>query len=379
MTAPRPASSVHVEARVAARAVHLEFEAADGETVAVLGPNGAGKSTLLQIISGLVVPDGTVRIGDDVLTDTATRTAVPVHARGIATLAQDPLLFPHMTARANVAFAPRSTGSDRKTALALADKWLDAVGAAELADRKPTQLSGGQAQRVALARALAADPRVLLLDEPMAALDVEAAPAVRRILRSVLQEQRRTALIVTHDLLDVVALADSVAIVEGGRIVERGTVTDVLTAPRSDFGARIAGVNLIAGIAAGHGDDSGSTSLTTSWGAQVHGSGRYEIGTALVALFSPAAVSIHPTAPMASPRNAFEVTIDEMEVQGSGIRVRSRPHPDGSPGLAADVTPAAVSDLDLEPGRTVFFVVKSRAVALHPALTSAGRAASSTH
>ncbi|WP_415974537.1 sulfate/molybdate ABC transporter ATP-binding protein [Rhodococcus sp. 077-4] len=361
-------SALHLRATLGVRKIDLELDAVEGETVAILGPNGAGKSTLLQLVSGVAVPDnGLVRLGEDVLTDTASKTVVPIHARGVATLAQDALLFPHMTARTNVAFAPRSAGANRSAAGAVADRWLDAVGASHLADRRPGQLSGGQAQRIAIARALAADPKLLLLDEPLAALDVDTAPAIRRVLRAVLRESARTALIVTHDLLDVVALADSVAVVEGGRVVERGSVAEVLTAPRSEFGARIAGVNLLSGRAV---DADDTTTLNTSWGLQVHGSGRYDTGTALVAVFSPAAVSVHPTAPHASPRNVFEVEIEELEVQGSGIRVRSRPHPDGSPGMAADITPAAVSDLGLEPGRTVFFVVKSREVALHPALPS---------
>lgn len=361
-------SSLHLRATVAARGVDLELDVAEGETTAILGPNGAGKSTLLQLVAGLVPPDdGIVRLGEDVLTDTAARTAVPVHARGIATLAQETLLFPHMTARTNVAFAPRSSGADRRTARAVADRWLDAVGASHLAERRPAQLFGGQAQRVAIARALAADPRLLLLDEPLAALDVDTAPAIRRLLRTVLRENGRTALIVTHDLLDVVALADTVAVVDGGRVVERGSVADVLTAPRSEFGARMAGVNLISGHALTVGD---TTALRTPWDTVVHGSGQHGSGTPVVAVFSPAAVSVHLTAPHASPRNVFEVVIEEMEVQGSGIRVRARPHPDGTPGIAADITAAAVSELGLEPGRRVFFVVKSREVVLHPALVS---------
>ncbi|WP_052070222.1 sulfate/molybdate ABC transporter ATP-binding protein [Rhodococcoides fascians] len=361
-------SSLHVRATVDVRGVDIELDVEEGETVAILGPNGAGKSTLLQLVSGSVAPDdGIVRLGEDTLTDTSSKTFVPIHARGVATLAQDALLFPHMDARTNVAFAPRSAGESRASSKTVADTWLAAVGASHLADRRPDQLSGGQAQRIAIARALAADPRLLLLDEPLAALDVETAPALRRVLRSVVRDSSRTALIVTHDLLDVVALADSVAIVDGGRVVERGSVAEVLAAPRSEFGARIAGVNLLSGRAA---DADGTTALTTSWGLTVHGSGQHVTGTSLVAVFSPAAVSVHPTAPHASPRNVFEVVIDEMEVQGSGIRVRSRPHPDGSPGMAADITPAAVSDLGLEPGRSVYFVVKSLEVALHPALPS---------
>lgn len=353
-------SSISLRAEIAQRGVNFEFEAADGETVAVLGPNGTGKTTLLSLVAGLLKPDtGRVVLGDDVVTDTATGTFVPPHARGVASLTQKALLFPHLSAEANVSFAPRSRGIGRRDARTAARTWLEAVGALELADRRPNKLSGGQAQRVAIARALAADPRVLLLDEPMAALDIDTAPAVRRLLRTVLREQRRTAVIVTHDLLDALALADTVIVVDEGRIVERGPTTEVLTAPRSAFAARIAGVNLVAGTA------DGACSVTTSWDTMVHGHGEPVTGSA-VAVFAPSSVAVHLDAPHASPRNIFSVTIAEMDVQGATVRLRAAKNPDGSPGIAADVTPAAVADLLLEPGMEVYFVVKSQEVTIHP-------------
>lgn len=353
-------SSITLKAEIAARGVNFEFEADDGETVAVLGPNGAGKTTLLSLVSGLLRPDtGRVVLGDDVVTDTGAGLFVPAHARGVASLTQNALLFPHLSAEANVAFAPRSRGLGRRRSRTIAHTWLTAVGALEHADRRPSQLSGGQAQRIAIARALAADPRVLLLDEPMAALDIDTAPAIRRLLRTVLREQRRTAVIVTHDLLDALALADTVVVVDSGGIVERGPTTEVLTAPRSAFAARIAGVNLVAGTA----DDTGS--LTTSWGSVVHGHGDTVTGRG-VAVFTPSSVAVHLDAPHASPRNIFPVTIAAMDVQGATVRLRAGTHPDGSPGIAADVTPAAVADLKLEPGMTVFFAVKTQEVTIYP-------------
>ncbi|SDD63483.1 sulfate/molybdate ABC transporter ATP-binding protein [Rhodococcus tukisamuensis] len=360
-------SALSVRARIERRGVDLDLDLADGEVLAVLGPNGAGKSTLLSLIAGLVRPDhGTVMLGDATLTDTAAGVFVPPHARGVALLSQRPLLFPHLSAAANVAFAPRSRGTGRAASRVLARQWLQAVDAEDLARRRPARLSGGQAQRVAIARALAAEPRLLLLDEPMSALDVTAAPVVRRLLRTVLREQSRTAVIVTHDLLDALALADRVAIVDAGRIVESGTVRSVLTSPRSAFGARIAGVDLLAGTMAATG------SLETPWGTTVSGieepGGDLHPGAAAVALFRPAAVAVHLEPPHASPRNALPVTIAEMEVHGTTVRVRGAENPDGSAGLAADVTAAAVADLDLAPGRQVYFVVKTQEVELHPAL-----------
>ncbi len=355
-------TSLSLRARIAERNIDFELDVADGEVVALLGPNGAGKSTLLNLIAGLVVPDsGRIVLGEDVVTDTQTGRLVRPHARGVASLTQNSLLFPHLDVAANVAFAPRSRGLRRREAREIARHWLTAVDALDLAHRRPSRLSGGQAQRVALARALAAEPRLLLLDEPMAALDVDTAPGLRRLLRTVLREQRRTALVVTHDVLDALAVADTVVVVESGRIVERGPTSDVLTSPRSAFAAKIAGVNLLTGQAAADG------SLTTAWGLQVlgHGAG-IEPGRS-VAVFAPSAVAVHLEPPRASPRNVFPVTIAAMDTQGAHIRVRGATNPDGSPGPAADVTPAAVSELDLEPGRSVYFVVKSQEVAIHSA------------
>lgn len=356
-------SRLELHAEVPQRDAEFDLTLDDGDVLAVLGPNGAGKSTLLSLISGLLRPEsGRIILGDTVVTDTDTGIFVPPHARGVAMLAQQALLFPHMSVIANVAYAPRCRGTGRNQAHTIARQWLAAVDAEHLADRRPAELSGGQAQRVAVARALAAAPRLLLLDEPMAALDVTAAPAVRRLLRDILRDGRRTAVIVTHDLLDALGIANKVIVVDRGRIVERGPVRDVLAAPRSEFAARIAGVNLVSGTATAAGQ------LRTSWGTTIAGVGELDARSAAVALFPPAAVSVHLDEPHGSPRNVIETTIAEMEVNGATVRVRGADQPDGSTGLAADVTAAAVADLDLTPGRRVYFVVKAQEVQLLPGL-----------
>ena len=225
-------SALHLHAVIAQRGIDVTLEVAAGETVALTGPNGAGKSSLLAVIAGLLRPDtGDVRLGDRSLDGT------PPHARGVALLAQDPLLFPHMSVLANVAFAPRSRGVHRRRAHELAARQLDQIGAADLATRKPSQISGGQAQRVAVARALAAEPELLLLDEPMASLDVDVRPALRQTLRSALEDQ--TAIIVTHDAADARALADRVVVLEDGHIVEDGPADQVLDDPQSPFAVRL--------------------------------------------------------------------------------------------------------------------------------------------
>jgi molybdate transport system ATP-binding protein len=356
-------SSVRVDARLTGRGVDLDLALGDGEVLAVLGPNGVGKSTLLLMIAGLLRPDdGRVELGGNVVTDTRTGIFVPAHARHVAMLTQRPLLFPHLSVAANVAYGPRCSGQSRSAARAAARRWLDAVGATDLADRKPAQLSGGQAQRVAIARALAAEPRLLLLDEPLAALDVAAAPALRRLLREMLRDAGRTAIIVTHDLLDALAVADRIVVIENGRVVESGPARRVLTAPRSDFAARIAGVNLVPGVVTEPGV------IRTSWGADVRGIGDVEPDAGAIALFRPGAVAVHLEPPHASPRNVIAVTIAEVDIHGTAVRIRGAEQPDGSTGLAADITAAAAADLDIEPGKTVHFVVKAQEVQLHPAL-----------
>ncbi|WP_305093187.1 sulfate/molybdate ABC transporter ATP-binding protein [Prescottella sp. R16] len=355
-------TGLDVSARIELRGVDVDFTVESGEVLAVLGPNGAGKSTLLDVVAGLLLPDvGRVVLDGHVLTDTAENVAVPPHRRSVGLLAQEPLMFPHLTVRENVAFGPRSAGRGRTESYAAADRWLAEVDATDLAGRRPRKLSGGQAQRVSVARALAAEPALLLLDEPMAALDVAAAPTIRALLRRVLREHGRTAVVVTHDVLDALALADRAIVVDGGRIVEEGPVDRVLARPRSTFAARIAGVNLLAGRF------DGDRLHTVAGPVRGVVDASYPVGDDAVAVFAPTAVAVYRTRPDGSPRNVFPVRIAEVTGRGGAVRVRADDHPDGSPGLVADVTAGAVADLDLVPGADVFFVVKATEVAVYAA------------
>ncbi|MGB3770436.1 MAG: ATP-binding cassette domain-containing protein [Rhodococcus sp. (in: high G+C Gram-positive bacteria)] len=361
-TPPSADTTLHIDARVSRRSADLSLTVPSESVLAVLGPNGAGKSTLLSLAAGLLHPDdGTVSVGSRTLTDVARRTHVAPHRRRIALLAQDPLLFPHLSVVDNVAFAPRSRGDGRGASTRVARQWLDVVGAGNLASRRPRELSGGQAQRVALARALAADPDVLLLDEPFAALDAESAPAMRRVLREVLADKARTTVLVTHDRVDALTLAGHVAVIEGGRVVEHGAVGEVLVAPRSVFAASVVGVNSIAGRFVSQ------DVLTTPGGVLVHGHAdeTAAAGTLGVALLHPTAVSVFVDAPVGSPRNVFAVEIDHVESTGSSVRLTSRAT-GGLPALHADVTTSAATELTLVPGRRVHFVIKAGEVALYP-------------
>jgi len=348
--------TLDLSATVTERGFDLSIHVETGEVLALLGPNGSGKSTALALIAGLLRPDtGHATLDGRVLFDVGgparSPTWVPPHARGVALLAQEPLLFPHLSALDNVAFGPRSLGQSRTAARTVASGWLGEVDASQYADRKPAQLSGGQAQRIAVARALAADPRLLLLDEPMAALDVAVAPAVRQMLRRVLRD--RAAVVVTHDVLDALLLADRVVVVDEGHVVEDGPTEQVLARPRSAFAARIAGLNMVRGNLDGHGvrgpDGVLVEGLTDQPMAQ---------GDPAVAVFRPSAVGVFRQPPGGSPRNVMDVTITELEPFGEQIRVRT-PH------LSADVTATAVAELDLAPGTPVVFAVKASEVAIY--------------
>lgn len=342
-------------ATVPARRLDVSFALAPGETVALLGQNGAGKSTVLDVAAGLLHPDrGRVVLGGRTLLDTEAVRPVDLapHHRKVALLAQDPLLFPRLSVRANVAFGPRSSGVGRRDADRVADHWLAEVGADALADRRPTEVSGGQAQRVALARALAVDPELLLLDEPMAAVDVAARPALRQTLQRVLAD--KTTVIVTHDVLDALLLADRVIVLETGTVVEDGRTRDVLSRPRSTFTAQLAGLNLLTGTWA-------TDHLALADGTRVFAmtATAAAAGTPMVASFSPRAVAVYREAPTGSPRNSFPAVITEIEPLGDLFRVRSA-H------LSADVTAQAVTDLGLAPGTPVTFTVKATEVAAYP-------------
>jgi len=359
-----------VAATLADRGLDVTFTIAAGEVLAVLGANGAGKSTTAAVITGLLAADtAMVRVGNRTLTDTAAGVCVPTHDRRIGVLLQDPLLFPHMSVLGNVMFGARRH-TDRSSARVGAQRWLTEVGADGLADRKPAELSGGQAQRVALARALAAEPEVLILDEPLSGLDVAGAAASRAVLRRVLTADSRAALLITHDLIDVLTLADRVLVLETGKVAECGAVSAVLAAPRSAFAARIAGVNLLRGVLIAPGALRVDADLL--WhGTDLlwHGTGVADlvVGQQVVAVFDPAAVAVYREHPHGSPRNSVRVRVGSLEVNGAVVRVRAEAHADGTAGLAADVTPDAVAELGLQPGEQVWFTVKAQAVGVHAA------------
>lgn len=250
MTIPDAAElRAHIAVRRRDFIVDIALDVAPGETVAVMGRSGAGKSTLLGALAGLTpLDEGEISVDGRVL-DRAPRVRTAPMERGIVLLGQEARLFPHLTVRENVAFGPRSAGVPASAARSGADDWLARVGLPGMGDRRPAQLSGGEQQRVAVARALAAEPRVVLLDEPLVALDAVTASEIRAMLSERLAGV--TTVAVTHDAIDAAALADRLVIVERGRVTQEGPVRDVLSAPATDVAARIAGLERLEGVARG--------------------------------------------------------------------------------------------------------------------------------
>lgn len=352
-------SAAGLDAEIAARRgdfdLALRFAVRPGEVVALVGPNGAGKTTTLQILAGLLRPDsGMVALDDQVLDGNGTH--LPPHRRPVAVVFQDYLLFPHLSVLDNVAFGPRAAGASRTVARQQANAWLARLGADRLTTLRPGQLSGGQAQRVALARALVTRPRLLLLDEPLAALDARTRLTVRGQLRRHLADFEGATIVITHDPTDAAVLADRLLVIEDGRLVQTGTPTEVTSRPRTDYVARLAGLNLLAGTGVDHGvvlPDGSMISTAETMPGEVF------------AAFRPSAVALWRHRPDGSPRNVWSVAVVGLEPAGDIVRIElardsSEQH------VVADVTPAAVAELELEPGRRLWVSVKASEIETYP-------------
>src|SRR5215469_2124177 len=282
-----------LKADIQLRLSRLDLDAAftveSGEVVALLGPNGSGKSTTLRALMGLLpLAGGQVVLDGTVLEDPAQHIMVPPENRPIGLMFQDYLLFPHLSAVENVAFGLRAKGTDKKTARDKATQTMARLGLDGLAEAKPGSMSGGQQQRVAMARALVTDPKLLLLDEPLAALDVSTKTDVRRLLREVLRQSSAANVLVTHDLLDAVALSDRMVVIQDGQIVQTGTPAEVTARPRSRYVADLVGVNLLRGTA--H-----ATMLEVDGGGKLTCAG--SATGPVLAVIAPAAVSVYRQRP----------------------------------------------------------------------------------
>ncbi|MFB6988294.1 ABC transporter permease [Streptomyces sp. NPDC056230] len=340
---PQQRRSLHAEVTGFNR---LTLDAAPGTTIAVVGPNGAGKTTLLRALLGLTPrARARLRLGD---TDV---TALPPHRRQVAWVPQNGALFPHLSALTNTAYGLRAHGVPRAEARREARQWLDRLGVGHLAHRKPAQLSGGQAQRVALARALAARPWLLLLDEPLAALDQTTRAHVRHTLRTHLAGFGGVCLIVTHDPVEAVSLADRVLVLDEGRTLQDAAPAEVTRHPRSPWVARMLGRNAWPGTVAPDG-----TLALVGGGRLVIADSPAE-GTAALAIIAPEAVSVHHDRPGGSPRNVWPGTVRELTAVGSRLRVVIVS--DEVPDLVAEITPEAATELGLGEGTAVWTSVKA--------------------
>jgi molybdate transport system ATP-binding protein len=327
--------------------IDLRLSIPAGTTVALLGPNGAGKSTAVSAIAGLLpIDSGSISLAGIALDAPAHDVFVPPESRRVGVVFQDYLLFPHMTVIENVAFGLRSRGSSRPEAMDRARSWLERLELGGLERRKPSQLSGGQAQRVALARALVIEPDLLLLDEPLAALDVTTRADLRRTLARHLDGFPGPRLVITHDPTEAFLLADEVHIIENGAVTQSGSPDEIRLRPRTPYAADLAGSNLVFGNASGGQVEIGSHVIYVA---------EQELEGEVLLTIRPSAISLHRSPPEGSPRNTWRTTVAVMERLGERTRIRT-----GAPlPLTVEVTSEATAALGLGEGEEVWVAIKA--------------------
>ncbi len=373
MSAPATSTTSALQAEIILQRGDFRLEATlavqPGEVLAVLGPNASGKTTLLRILAGLLaVTEGRVALSDEIWDDARTQQFVPATERSVGLVFQDYRLFPHLSVLDNVAFAVRARGTRRGPARRTAEVYLDRLGLSELAARRPDQLSGGQAQRVALARALAMQPRMLLLDEPLAALDARTRLELRTQLRQQLTAFSGPSIVVTHDPLEALVLADRILVLEAGRIVQEGAPGEVARRPATEYVARLMGLNLYSGVLVDR--PAGRIELNDGGVLFAVGQGTDDApasGTPMLVVLAPAAIALHLNRPgPGSSRNVWTGVVSGVELLTDRVRVAVVGHP-GQPGALVDVTPAAVAELGLSAGQQIWLSAKATEVIAYPA------------
>jgi molybdate transport system ATP-binding protein len=348
--------AVDAEVRRGSFTLAVSLAAAPGQVLGVLGPNGAGKSTLLSAVAGLTpVSAGRITLAGQVMDDAEAGTFVEASGRPVGFVFQNYRLFPHLSVGENVAFSPHARGLGRRAARSAATYWIDRFGLTDLADRRPLQLSGGQAQRVALARALAGQPALLLLDEPLSALDAGTRLDVQAELKRHLADFTGPCLLVTHDPLEALVLADRLIVLEDGRIVQDGAPAQVARQPATGYVAKLVGLNLYAGRA-----DGSHVALTGGGTFVIAAQGQH--GDVLVAV-RPSAVVVSNQRPQpSSARNTWPAKITGLTLLADRVRLDL----EGEPSALVDVTPAAVAELSLSPGSQVWLTAKATDLEVYP-------------
>jgi molybdate transport system ATP-binding protein len=337
-------------------AVEATFDAGPGETVALLGPNGAGKSTLVAVVAGLLQPDaGVVELEGRVLDDAGGGRHVLAGDRPVGIVFQDLRLFPHLSGVENAAFPLRARGIAKGEARERSRELLARLGLTERANARPEKLSGGEAQRVALARALIHEPRLLLLDEPLSALDVRARAEMRAVLRSELSRFPGVRVLITHDPVEAMSLADRLVLLEQGRVTQAGTPAEIRESPRTHYAAELVGVNFFAGPLEPL--EEGAGRIVTPAGDVVvawppDGSGAVE---GVIGILRPADVSVHVDRPSGSPRNVLQGSVTSIAVEGERARVRIA----SSPPVVAEITLGSAERLGLRQGVAVWASFKA--------------------
>lgn len=365
-----PGSKIELVAKLPERSIdNARLEVSPGQFLTLIGPNGCGKSTLCLMIAGLLRTQGYLKISDKTLDEPGWRgTFVSPGKRPVALLAQNPGIFTHMSVLDNVAFGPRCQGQGRRRARQRAWQELHAVGASHLAYRQGGELSGGQAARVALARALATSPQVLVLDEPMAALDVQARSQLRARIRERTRARAITVVMVSHDLVDIASLSDAVAVMDAGQLITQGPTAEVLSTPSTEFVASLTGASLLNGTLAG--DEAtpqlklgkGVSLRLAQWPQANDDEPAWQVGAKAVALINPDAIALYPQQPKGSPRNVIPVTVSSLDGDGAVVSLSLR-LADGQR-LRTRLTAAAIAELGIQAGTTLFAVIKATAITL---------------
>ena len=367
---PTPGYKLELVAKLPERSIdNARLEVSPGQFLTLIGPNGCGKSTLCLMIAGLLRTQGYLKIADKTLDEPGWHgTFVSPGKRPVALLAQNPGIFTHMSVLDNVAFGPRCQGQGRRRARQRAWQELHAVGASHLAYRQGGELSGGQAARVALARALATSPRVLVLDEPMAALDVQARSQLRARIRERTRTRAITVVMVSHDLVDIASLSDAVAVMDAGKLITQGPTTEILSTPSTEFVASLTGASLLNGTLAG--DEStpqfklgkGLSLRLAQWPQANADEPAWQVGAKAVALINSDAIALYPQQPKGSPRNVIPVSVSSLDGDGAVVSLSLR-LADGQR-LRTRLTAAAIAELGIEVGTSLFAVIKATAITL---------------